>query len=182
MLKNDQVQFPSKTVTLKDNRVVTLRFLTADDAEKLSDFYLSIERAAYRFYCPHPLTREQAEQKVAKALVPTAVYLVAENERQQIVGYASYWWNAEDDEPSTFGICIQKAYRGVALGQALIARLSEIAKDIGPSVMSLTVQKANPRAFALYSKMGFQVLREQMRGQVEEFPPEPEYYMEREVR
>ena len=102
--------------------------------------------------------------------MPTAVYLVAENKAGQIVGYASFWWDANDDKPSTFGICIQKAYRGIALGQALIARLSEVAEDIGPTVMNLTVQKANPRAFALYSKMGFQVLREQMRGQVEEFP------------
>ena len=48
--------------------------------------------------------------------------------------------------------------------------------------MSLTVQKANPRAVALYQKMGFEIVREQMRNQVEEFPPEPEYYMERKVR
>lgn len=60
--------------------------------------------------------------------------------------------------------------------------LLEVVEYIGPQAMSLTVQKANPRAFALYSKMGFQVVREQMRNQAEEFPPEPEYYMERNAR
>ncbi|MDF1514754.1 MAG: hypothetical protein P1S60_13175 [Anaerolineae bacterium] len=48
----------------------------------------------------------------------------------------------------------------------------------------MTVQKANPRAraVALYRKTGFQIIREQMRGQMEEFPPEPEYYMERIIK
>lgn len=182
MLIHDQECFPPTMVTLKNGRAVTLRFLSIDDAEKLGDFYLSIERAAYRFYCPHPLTREQAAKKAAMALAPTSGVLVAENENQEIVGYASYWWNADNDKPSTFGICIQKTYRGIALGQALMARLFEVAEKVGPPMMSLTVQKANPRAFALYSKMGFQVVREQMRKQVEEFPPEPEYYMERKAR
>lgn len=182
MLIHDQERFAPTPATLKDNRVVTLRFLAIEDAERLGDFYLSIERAAYRFYCPHPLTREQAAKKVAMAFAPTSGVLVAENETQEIVGYASYWWNADDEKPSIFGICITQAYRGIALGQALMARLFEIAEKVGPPVMSLTVQKANPRAFALYSKMGFQVVREQMRKQVEEFPPEPEYYMERPAR
>jgi len=110
------------------------------------------------------------------------VILVGENENQEIAGHASYWWDTDDDAPSTFGICIRKAYRGIALGQALMTRLFEVAEHIGPPVMSLTVQKANPRAFALYSKMGFQVVHEQMRGRVEEFAPEPEYYMKRQTR
>jgi len=50
--------------------------------------------------------------------------------------------------------------------------------------MSLTVQLANNRAVALYHKMGFTIVREQMRAASEAcgFPAETEYYMERRVR
>ena len=183
MRPKDRDRFPPRTVTLKDDRAVTLRPLTTDDTEALGDFYLSIERAAYRFYCPNPLTCKWSEKRTAAADEPTSVTLVAENNTGQIAGYAWYRWDEDKPEkPSLFGICIRKAYRGVALGQALIAHLLEIAEEVGPPVMSLTVQKANARAFGLYSKMGFEVVREQERGRVEEFPPEPEYYMEQRIR
>lgn len=182
MLQEDQALVCPKQVTLKDQRTVVLRCLTIDDAETLGDFFTTIERGAYRFYCPHPLTYEEARYKAAAALAPTSLRLVAEDEAGQIVGYATYKWEAEDDDrPGTVGICLRKAYRGQGLGQHMMARLIDIAAHIGPPVMSLTVQKANPGALALYRKMGFRVVREQMRGQIAEFPPEPEYYMERPV-
>ena len=182
MQKSDQELFPPMTVPLKDNRTVKVRFLAVDDAHAFGDFYTSIERAAYRFYCPHPLTRENAEKRTAAALSPNVVGIVAVDDEGHIVAYASYQWNALNFTPSFFGICMQKPYRGLGLGEFLMQRIMEISKVIGPCVMSLTVQIANPRAVALYRKMGFKIIREQMRAQVEEFPPEPEYYMERIVR
>jgi ribosomal protein S18 acetylase RimI-like enzyme len=179
---SEQQRFPPITVTLNDKGSVVIRFLAVEDARAYGDFYQSIERAAYRFYCPHPLTRENAEKRTAAALSPTVVGLVMVDAAQHIVAYASYQWNVSDNSPSFFGICIQKPYRGMGLGEILMQRIAEIAKDIGPPIMSLTVQKANPRAVALYRKMGFEIISKQMRAQVEEFPPEPEYYMERRVR
>ena len=67
------------------------------------------------------------------------------------------------------------------LGQTMMTRLLHIAERVGLPVMGLTVQKANRRALALYRKMGFRIVREQVRGQVEELAPEPEVYMERET-
>ncbi len=182
MLEKDRARFTDTRITLKDGSPVTLRFLTAEDAEAFGDFYVSIERDAYRFYCPHPLTRENARIRTDAALSPTVVGIVATNTEQHIVAYASFQWHEADNGSGFFGICIQRQYRGLGLGEALMQRVAEIAKDVGPPVMSLTVQEANPRAVALYQKMGFEIIREQMRNQVEEFPPEPEYYMERKVR
>ena len=179
----DQQRFPAVTVTLKGPQTLLLRFLAVEDAQAFGDFYESIERTAYRFYCPHPLTRENAEKRTAAALSPSVVGIVAINEDQQIVAYTSFQWKATDYyTPSFFGICIQKPYRGIGLGEVLMQRIMEIAKEIGPPVMSLTVQKANPHAVTLYRKIGFEIIREQIRQQVEELPPEPEYYMERKVR
>lgn len=182
MLDQDQTRFAPTSIELENDHRVTLRALALGDADTLGDFYGSLSRATYRFYCPHPLTRENAAKVAARASSPMLVALVAENKAQEIVGYASYHWVHDDSRASTFGICLRQAYRGVGLGQAMIERLIEIAERVGPPVMSLTAQKANPRALALYRKMGFRVVREQMRGQIEEFPPEPEVYMERQVR
>ena len=96
MLKKDQDRFPDTTVMLKDGRRVTLRFLAVEDADAFGDFYVSIERDAYRFYCPHPLTRENARIRTDAALSPTVVGIVAVNTEQHIVAYASFQWNASD--------------------------------------------------------------------------------------
>jgi ribosomal protein S18 acetylase RimI-like enzyme len=182
MLKQDQTRFPPTSIALENGHVVILRFLSSEDADALGDFYGSLPRATYRFYCPHPLTHGNAARLAARASSPMLVALLAEDEAHEIVGYASYHWQHDDSRASTFGICLRQAYRGIGLGQAMVERLLEIAQHVGPPVMSLTAQKGNPRALALYRKTGFQVVREQMRGQVEEFPPEPEVYMERQVR
>ena len=65
-----------------------------------------------------------------------------------------------------------------------MTRLAQIAEKVGPPVMTLTVQEANPRAVALYQSMGFSIVRAQIRQEMEGhgFPPEPEYLMERRVR
>jgi ribosomal protein S18 acetylase RimI-like enzyme len=76
------------------------------------------------------------------------------------------------------GICIRRGFQDCGLGAALMDRLGAIARDVGPPVMGLTVQQANPRGIALYQKMGFGVVREQVRPG----DGEPEFYMERRVR
>lgn len=48
--------------------------------------------------------------------------------------------------------------------------------------MALTVQLANPRAIALYQKMGFRIVRQQVRDRIGDFAAEPEYAMEQIVR
>ena len=183
MLRADQARFQPVTAHLKNSEDVVLRFLATDDTDALGDFYLSIERAACRFYCPTLLTREDAVKKAAAAEEPTSVTLVAEDKDGRIVGYAWYRWKAaEPEKPSIFGICLRKAYRGAGLGKALMARLFDVAEHVGPPVMCLTVQLANPRAVALYTRMGFRIIREQERRAFDAFPAEPEYYMERPVR
>ncbi len=85
-------------------------------------------------------------------------------------------------ERSTFGICISRDCQGSGAGRALMTRLLDIAREVGPPIMTLTVQHANPRAVALYRAMGFTPVREQLREVKFGFPEEPEYCMERPVR
>ena len=183
MRPEDQPRYAPVTASLKDGREVVLRLLSLDDAEALGDFYDSMDRATWRFYCPPRLTRQDAAWRTRWASSPTFVCVVAEDEETgRIVGYNWYQWKDEESRESVFGICVRAAYRGAGLGRALMARLLEIGREIGPGIMSLTVQLGNPRAVALYQKMGFHIVREQMRPRVADFPAEPEYYMEQSMR
>ena len=183
MQLDDQSKFQPQETSLRDGRTIVLRLITPDDGEALGDFYNSLPRATWRFYCPPRLTRVDAAEKASLASSPTEVCLVSEDpESGDIAGYAWYRWKDAASRTSVFGICLREGYRGAGLGQALMARLLEIAESVGPPVMELTVQLANPRAIALYTKMGFEIVREQMRPQVGDFAAEPEYHMERAVR
>ncbi|MHB1319608.1 MAG: GNAT family N-acetyltransferase [Anaerolineae bacterium] len=183
MRPEDRPGFPPTPVVLKDGRTVVLRLLTTADAGALGDFYDSLPRETWRFYCPPRLARADAAQRAAEADASSDVCVVAEDPRTgAIVGYNWYRWRDDSSRSSIFGICLREAYRGIGLGQALMTRLLEMSRQVGPPVMELTVQLANPRAIALYRKMGFRVLREQIRDRVGDFPAEPEYAMEQTVR
>ena len=81
-----------------------------------------------------------------------------ETAEEEIGGYAWYRWKDDGAEKSVFGICVRADCQGRGAGRVLLGRLIEIAKVVGPPVMSLTVQKANERAFNLYRKFGFEVV------------------------
>jgi ribosomal protein S18 acetylase RimI-like enzyme len=183
MCPEDIERFPAIATRLKDDTEVTVRPLSPDDGEALAEFYAGVPREDIRFYCPHSLDREHALANAAKAHSPVEVVLVLETPDREIGGYAWYRWKDETGERSGFGICIARRCQGQGAGNALMTRLLEIAQEIGPAAMGLTVQLANARAVALYRQMGFQVVREQIRGpHLFGFDPEPEYYMERRVR
>ena len=184
MRLQDQNLFPPQTVRLKDRRAAVLRFLAVADAAGLGEFYAAVPREDFRFYSPHPLTREKAAEIAADALGPFWVTLVLDLGNGRIGGYAWYRWAGEAAERSGFGICLSRDCQGAGAGRLLMDRLFEIARLIGPPVMGLTVQLANTRGVELYKKLGFQVVREQMRQPQPHYglDAEPEYYMERRVR
>jgi len=183
MTPTNAAQFGPVEVLLKERRAVTLRLLAADDETRLGDFDVTVPREDYRFYRCQPLTRGLAQEVVRKAQGPMDVVLMAADpDGGGIVGYAWYVWESTQAASSVFGVCIRRSHQGAGLGRALMARLLEIARQVGPPVMSLTVQLANPPAVALYQSMGCQIIRQQIRKETADFAAEPEYYMERVVR
>ena len=189
MSPQNRERFPAFQAVLANGVRALIRPLHTGDARILGDFYLSVPAQDYRFYRNRPLTREQAATMAASADHPHRVVLVLvptprRGSRQtddSIGGYAWYRWE-DGTEPSVLGICIGPRFQNLGAGTALMKRLLEIARTVGPPVVSLTVQKANPRAVRLYRKMGFRIVREQTRPASHWFPAEPEYYMERPSR
>jgi GNAT superfamily N-acetyltransferase len=181
----ERARFGPVEAVLKDGRSVVLRWLLAVDEARLGDFYESVPQEDYRFYRCQPLGRALAREVASAADGAENAYLLAEEPGGAIAGYAWFAWGAGSwaaADRSVFGVCLRRSHQRAGLGKALMARLLEAAWEVGPPVMTLTVQLANPRAVALYRKMGFQIVREQMRNQMRGFPAEPEYFMERKVR
>jgi ribosomal protein S18 acetylase RimI-like enzyme len=177
MLPQDQAQFMPFAVMMKSGQTVVIRPLRDSDGPALADFYEQVPPADQKFYYPHPLTREKALHNAANANNQSDVVLVIDDGQGRIGGYAWFRWQGGSDR-SSFGICLLESYKGGGLGRALMAQLAEIARTVGPPVMCLTVQKKNPRAVALYTAMGFRIVRDQLRAG----DAEPEYWMERCVR
>ena len=180
----DRKRFPAAQAVLANGIRVLIRPLRTSDPGALGDFYASVPAQDYRFYRNRPLTREQAATMAASVDHPQRVVLVLVPRRgsrqtdDSIGGYAWYRWE-DGAERSVLGICVGPGFRNLGAGTALMNRLLEIARTVGPPITSLTVQKANPRAVLLYRKMGFRIVREQTRPASHWFPAEPEYYMER---
>jgi len=176
MSSEDGDGLSAERVALRSGASFTFRPLRISDGDALAEFYDAIPESD-SFYYPVPSTRDAVAAKAKSASDPRLVCLVAEDDCQSIAGYAWYKWTKDTDRASTFGICVRPGHQGTGLGRALMSRICGIACEIGPPVVSLTVQKANARAFGLYQSMGFEVIREQLRGD-----GEPEYYMELRVR
>lgn len=157
-------------VTLRNGVRAIIRPLAKTDGEALAAFYAGIPKEDEFVYCPHPLTREYALRNAAEAGGPTRVTLVLDV-AGKIGGYAWHRWEA-GAATSTFGICIARAFQGTGAGRQLMKQL--LAIPAGPPVISLTVQKRNPKAAELYQSMGFRIVAEQLRKE----DGEPEFYME----
>lgn len=178
MNRRDAERFGPVVVALRDGQTVVVRPVARGDGEAMAEFYAAVPAKDCFFYCPYPLTRENALARAAEAECPWFVCLVAQAGDGRLAGYAWYRWKEAAAAMSHFGMCIRPEFQGVGVGRGLMRRLLEVAGEVGPPRMCLTVQKSNPRAVSLYGKMGFTVVREQVRAR----DGEPEYYMERACR
>lgn len=184
MKPEDALRFPAVPAQLKNNVPATLRPLALRDGPALAEFYASIKWGEYRHYTAYPLSPLTAAKNAANADADQIVTILLVGADERIGGYAWYRWSKPDARDSVFGICVRGEYQNVGTGAALMRRIAEVAREVGPPIMSLTVQLANARAVALYQKQGFKIVREQMRPEIPQlgFFAEPEYYMERATR
>jgi len=184
MTPEQLTEYPAVPVTLRNGCSALIRPLAPDDAEALVEFYAVMPREDLRFYYPHHPDRDSVLRYMAEVHSPLNVSLVLAQPDGRLGGLAFYRWSAPEAERSTFGICIAREYQGCGAGRLLMTHLLDIARHLGPPVMTLTVQQANTRAVALYQSFGFTIVREQIlsRDPSLGFADEPEYAMERPVR
>ncbi|MHC4885502.1 MAG: GNAT family N-acetyltransferase [Planctomycetota bacterium] len=168
---------------LKNGRTLTVRLLEACDAEPFVEFYGAIPAEDNRYYIgADGCTPEKARARADRAESPVEVCLVLDGGDGRIYGEAWYSWKDEENAKSTFGICISRELQGQGAGKGIMSALMDLSAKVGPEIMTLTVQKENERAADLYQKLGFKIIKEQIRPARKDCPELPEYYMERQTR
>lgn len=100
-------------------------------------------------------------------------YIVAEVDGQ-VVGYGCFWFVA--DEGQLVNIGVDPAFRRRKLGELLLQKGIEEAKQREMKTMFLEVRVSNTPAQKMYEKFGFQNLG--LRKKVYELPVEDGYVME----
>jgi len=142
-------------VTLKDGRKLTLRFLTANDGERLFKMFSSMSNEALK-WSRAPYTIDMVKRWIDN--VPRSVPLVAEYD-SRIVGIAVIFKFPDQSRKGTGDIAIylHQDFHHVGLGTAMTERLLQLATKEKMHRISLTVVKENTIALALYKKFGFQI-------------------------
>nr|WP_295975389.1 ribosomal protein S18-alanine N-acetyltransferase [uncultured Bacillus sp.] len=121
----------------------SFRFMNLDDLDQImvvehESFALPWSRVA--FY------NELVQNQFAK-------YMVIEVD-EKVVGYCGVW--IVTDEAHITNIAILQEYRGRKLGETLLRRIMDLAKEKGARTMTLEVRVSNNIAQSLYRKLGFQ--------------------------
>ncbi|MEW8970671.1 ribosomal protein S18-alanine N-acetyltransferase [Mesobacillus jeotgali] len=125
------------------NKTITFRHMTVDDLDEV----MEVEVNSFTI----PWSREAFFNELTKNQF--AQYLIVEVD-QKVVGYCGVWIII--DEAHITNIALLPEYRGMRLGEALMAKVMELAREMGAVRMTLEVRVSNVRAQNLYRKFGFE--------------------------
>jgi [ribosomal protein S18]-alanine N-acetyltransferase len=125
------------------NKTITFRKMTVEDLDDV----LEVEVNSFAT----PWSRDAFFNELTKNQF--AHYLVAEVD-QKVVGYCGVWIIV--DEAHITNIALLPDYRGLKLGEALLGRIIELARELGALRITLEVRVSNERAQNLYRKFGFE--------------------------
>ncbi|UYZ22277.1 ribosomal protein S18-alanine N-acetyltransferase [Mesobacillus jeotgali] len=125
------------------NNTITFRNMTVDDLDEV----MEVELKSFTV----PWSKEAFFNELTKNQF--AHYLIVEVD-QRVVGYCGVWIII--DEAHITNIALLPEYRGMKLGEALMAKVMELARELGAMRMTLEVRVSNERAQNLYGKFGFE--------------------------
>lgn len=125
------------------NNTITFRNMTVDDLDEV----MEVEVNSFTI----PWSREAFFNELTKNQF--AQYLIVEVD-QRVVGYCGVWIII--DEAHITNIALLPEYRGMKLGEALMAKVMEMAREMGAMRVTLEVRVSNERAQNLYRKFGFE--------------------------
>ena len=145
-----------QTITLRDGRTVLLRHARPDDAAAVCAIQAQIYEEGVSNTDDTVETVEERTEEFATATSDT-LYLVGEY-NGEVVGSIEL-----HRSPFRFlrhhallAINLHRDFRGGGLGSALIRRATDWARHEGLEMIRLDVLDSNPRAKALYERLGFE--------------------------
>ena len=140
--------------------MITIRDARIEDGKELLAIYKPyVEKTAITFEYEVP-TEEEFENRVAKTLEKYP-YLVALDEREQIIGYTyasafkgrkAYDWSVETS------IYIAEGRHGEGLGKQLYQKLEAILKEMGICNMCACIAYPNPESECFHEKLGYKTV------------------------
>ena len=96
------------------------------------------------------ILKQEVENKSCK-------YIVAKSDDGEILGFAGILINV--DVVEIMNIVVKKTHRNQGIGQKLLEKLIELAKQTNLNIIDLEVDSKNIPAINLYKKLGFQEIR-----------------------
>ena len=142
--------------------MLNIRLATINDAKKLIVFYQSLDQET-SFMLFEPGERDVSFETIEKQLSlfensNSQVLYVAENESNQIVGFASgSGGRALRNKHSLYCVVgVLSKYHGKGLGASLLKSLESWANNWKFHRMELTVMEHNQKGIGLYEKFGFE--------------------------
>ncbi len=156
--------FNAKEVVLKDGTKALLRSPRIEDAEALLE-YLSVTACESEFLLQYPeerkkMTVEQEEQFIQNMTESaTSVMILCEIDGR-IAGNCqlSIHNRIKTRHRGSIGIALYKEFWGRGIGTAMMTELIALGKELGLMQLELEFVEGNERGYALYRKMGFEVI------------------------
>lgn len=121
---------------------MNIRFMSEDDVDSVS----KIEEQLFS----KPWTRQDFVNSMSDR---HNIYIVAENEKQEVVGYCGIWGVL--DEGQITNVAVRPEDQGNGIGQRMLEELLRIGKNEGLQQYTLEVRKSNEKARRLYERLGF---------------------------
>jgi [ribosomal protein S18]-alanine N-acetyltransferase len=125
------------------NDSLLFRIMKEEDIEQI----VGIEQLSFAI----PWSKEAFYNELYKNQFAT--YLVIED-GEKIIGYCGVWIVV--DEAHITNIAILPEYRGRGLGESILTKVMDLAKEFGARSMTLEVRVSNLVAQNLYRKLGFE--------------------------
>jgi GNAT superfamily N-acetyltransferase len=165
----------SATLTARDGGRFLLRLLRPDDANLLTEYFLSLSDCSKMLYGPHPFDRETAEALCAEQDPLTLRFVSLQDVRggQRIASYfilfvelrpgdAARYTDLPVKDTSSLAPSVRDDLQSSGLGSLVMPELVEIARRLGMRRLILCggVQARNRRAHHFYEKWGFVKVRE----------------------
>jgi ribosomal protein S18 acetylase RimI-like enzyme len=154
-----------KRFVASDGRRVTLRAAKWDDLDAMTAFARGLveeqrKDPTFGTLIDGPVTREKEARWLADKLVAIEsgkeVSVVAEVGGRVVANSEVVRGKlASTDRSGYLAISVSLGYRGMGIGSRMMECLIGLSREAGMKTLELHVLATNPRAFALYEKIGF---------------------------
>ncbi len=176
-----------KELSLNNNQRIILRSPSKDDAIDIIEYYkkshdetdfLSSDSSEFN---PSIQQEESWIKDIVESEKKIAIFAIIDNKIIGGVGVEPISKLSRFNHRCNIGIAILKDYWGMGIGRILMDEAINKAKEIGYKQIELDVLESNTRAYALYIKLGFNIIGKNPSGLIINGIKEVELRMMKEI-